>query len=165
MQPKPSCQQSTIRKVLVVGADTSACLPCASAMLVAKEASSHLMLRASLQGEHCCCPHSIRQETEAHRSHTSRKQHVLSCIWLFVIPWTVACQAPLSMEFSRQEYWSGVPFPSPGDRPNSGIEPRLLCLLHWQADSLPLNHLGSLATVEQTLYVECDDVLNIKHPL
>ena len=82
-----------------------------------------------------------------------------------MIPWTVACQAPLSMEFSRQEYWSGLPFPSPGDLPNPGIEPRLLCLLHWQADSLPLNHLGSLATVEQTLYVECDDVLNIKHPV
>ena len=39
------------------------------------------------------------------------------------IPWTVACQAPLSMRFSRQEYWSGLPFPSPGDLPNPGIEP------------------------------------------
>ena len=39
-------------------------------------------------------------------------------------PWTVAHQAPLSMEFSRQEYWSGLPFPSPGDLPNSGTEPR-----------------------------------------
>ena len=38
-------------------------------------------------------------------------------------PWTVACQAPLSLEFSRQEYWSGLPFPSPGDLPNLGIEP------------------------------------------
>ena len=41
-------------------------------------------------------------------------------------PWTVACQAPLPMEFSRQEYWSGVPFPSPGDLPNPGIEPASL---------------------------------------
>ena len=40
-----------------------------------------------------------------------------------VTPWTVACQAPLSMGFSRQEYWSGLPFPSPGDLPNPGIEP------------------------------------------
>ena len=40
-----------------------------------------------------------------------------------VTPWTVAYQAPLSMGFSRQEYWSGVPFPSPGDLPNPGIEP------------------------------------------
>ena len=48
-------------------------------------------------------------------------------------PWTVAYQAPQSMEFSRQEYWSGLPFPSPGDLPNSGIEPRSPAL---QADAL-----------------------------
>ena len=48
-------------------------------------------------------------------------------------PWTVAHQAPLSMELSRQEYWSGLPFPSPGDLPNPGIEPGSLAL---QADSL-----------------------------
>ena len=47
----------------------------------------------------------------------------LSHIQLFAIPWTVACQAPLSMGFPRQEYWSGLSFPSPGDLPNSGIEP------------------------------------------
>ena len=41
----------------------------------------------------------------------------------FVTPWTVACHAPLSMGFSRQEYWSGLPFPSPGDLPDPGIEP------------------------------------------
>ena len=50
------------------------------------------------------------------------------------IPWTVAHQAPLSMEFSRQEYWSGLPFPPPGDLPDPGIEPRSPAL---QADSLP----------------------------
>ena len=49
-------------------------------------------------------------------------------------PWTVACQAPLSMGFSRQEYWSGLPFPPPGDLPNPGTEPRFPAL---QADSLP----------------------------
>ena len=43
---------------------------------------------------------------------------------LFVAPWTVAHQAPLYVEFSRQEYWSGLPFPSPRDLPNPGIEPR-----------------------------------------
>ena len=47
----------------------------------------------------------------------------LSCVRLFVIPWTVAHQAPLSMGFSRQEYWSELPFPSPGDLPNPGVEP------------------------------------------
>ena len=46
--------------------------------------------------------------------------------------WTVACQAPLSMEFSRKEYWSGLPFPSPGDLHNPGME---LTSLAWQADS------------------------------
>ena len=46
-----------------------------------------------------------------------------SHVWLFAIPWTVAYQAPPSMEFSRQEYWSGVPFPSPGDLSNPGTEP------------------------------------------
>ena len=48
----------------------------------------------------------------------------LSCVQFFVTPWTVACQASLSMGFSRQEYWSGMPFPSPGDLPNPGIKPR-----------------------------------------
>ena len=48
----------------------------------------------------------------------------LSRVRLFATPWTVAHQAPPSMGFSRQEYWSGVPFPSPGDLPNPGIEPR-----------------------------------------
>ena len=49
-------------------------------------------------------------------------------------PWTVACQALLSMGFSRQKYWSRLPFPSPGDLPDPGIEPRSSAL---HADSLP----------------------------
>ena len=57
----------------------------------------------------------------------------LSCVRLFVIPWTVAHQAPPSMGFSRQEYWSGLPFPSPRDLPDPGIEPRSPAL--W-ADAL-----------------------------
>ena len=48
---------------------------------------------------------------------------LLSPVWLFVTPWTIAHQAPPSMGFSRQEYWSGLPFPSPGDLPDPGIEP------------------------------------------
>ena len=47
----------------------------------------------------------------------------LSRVRLFVAPWTVAYQTPLSMGFSRQEYWSGLPFPSPGDLPDPGIKP------------------------------------------
>ena len=56
------------------------------------------------------------------------------CVQLFVTPWTVAHQAPLSMGFSRQEYLSGLPFPSPDDLPYPGIQPRSPAL---QADSLP----------------------------
>ena len=55
--------------------------------------------------------------------------------------WTVAHQAPLSMEFSRQEYWSGLPHPSLGDLPDQGSNPCLLSLLLWQVDSLPLSQL------------------------
>ena len=57
----------------------------------------------------------------------------LSRVRLFVTPWTVAYQTPPSMGFSRQEYWSGLPFPPPGDLPNPGIEPRSLAL---QVDAL-----------------------------
>ena len=49
---------------------------------------------------------------------------LLSHVRLFATPWTVAYQAPLSMQFSRQDYWSGLPIPSPGDLPNPGIEVR-----------------------------------------
>ena len=52
----------------------------------------------------------------------------LSHVQLFVTPWTVAHQAPLSMGFSRQENWSGLPFPFPGDLPDPGIEPRFSCI-------------------------------------
>ena len=50
----------------------------------------------------------------------------LSCVQLFVAPWIVACQAPLFTEFSRQEYWSGLPFPPAGDLPHPGIKPAFL---------------------------------------
>ena len=60
-------------------------------------------------------------------------------------PMTVACQAPLSMEFSRQEYWSELSFPSLGDLPNPGSNLHLLRLLHWQADSLLLERRAPLA--------------------
>ena len=70
---------------------------------------------------------------------------VLSCfshVRLFAILWTTAHQAPLSKGFSRQEYWSGLPFPSSGDLPDPGIKPTSLCLLHWQVDPLPLTPPG-----------------------
>ena len=63
-----------------------------------------------------------------------KKVKSLSCVQLFVTPWTQAYQASPSMGFSRQEYWSGLPFPSPGDLPDPGIEPGSTAL---QADSFP----------------------------
>ena len=66
-------------------------------------------------------------------------QLLQSCIQLFVTLWTVAHQAPLSMRFSRKEYWSELLCSSPVDLPNRGIKLATLTrLLHWQADSLPL---------------------------
>ena len=68
---------------------------------------------------------------------------LLSCfsrVQLCATPWTVARQASLSMGFSRQEYWSGLPCPPPGDLPTPGIKPRSPAL---QVDSLPLSHQGS----------------------
>ena len=61
-----------------------------------------------------------------------------SCVQLFATPWTVACQAPLSMGFSRQKYWRGLPYPSPGDLPNPGIEPASLKYPALAEGSLPL---------------------------
>ena len=60
-----------------------------------------------------------------------------SCVQLFVTPRTVTYQAPLPMGFSKQEYWSGLPCPPPGDL-DPQIEPSSLCLLHKQVGSLPL---------------------------
>ena len=62
-----------------------------------------------------------------------KKVKSLSRVRLFAAPWTVAYQAPPSMGFSRQECWSGLPFPSPGDLPDPGIKPRSPAL---QADAL-----------------------------
>ena len=63
-----------------------------------------------------------------------KKVKSFSHVRLFATPWTVAYQAPLSMEFSRQEWWNGLLFPSPGDLPNPGIEPGSPAL---QANALP----------------------------
>ena len=63
---------------------------------------------------------------------------VLRHVRFFVTPWTVARQAPHSVGFSRQEYWSGLPFPTPGDLPTQGLKLCLWHLLRWQANSLSL---------------------------
>ena len=69
-------------------------------------------------------------------SHFSRVRH-------FETLWTVTCQAPLSLEFSRQEYWSGLPCTPPGDLTNPGTESAFPVAPGFQADSLPLGHRGS----------------------
>ena len=72
----------------------------------------------------------------------------LSHVRLFATPWTAAYQAPPSMGFPRQEYWSGLPFPSPGDLPNPGIEPRSPAL---EADALTSEPPGK-PKKEKSLY-------------
>ena len=76
---------------------------------------------------------------------------LLSSVWLFSTPWAVACQAPLSMGYSRQEYWSGLPFPSPGDLPDPFPHPSLhinVCSFDFSSEylsgSLLLNKIKNL---------------------
>ena len=75
---------------------------------------------------------------------------LLSRDQLFTTLWTVACQASLSMGFSRQEYWSGLPFPSPGDLPNPGIEPRSPTL---EADALTSEPPGKPLKIYEENYI------------
>ena len=83
------------------------------------------------------------------------KVKTLSCVQLFETPWTEAHQAPLSIRFSRQEYWSELPFPSPGDLPHPGIEPRSPAL---QADAGRHFNLGS--TRNPIIYIRSDQSLS-----
>ena len=69
-----------------------------------------------------------------------------SHVWLFATLWTVAHQTPLSVGFSRQEYWSGLPCSPLGILPDPGIEPASPVTPELQVDSLPLSHRGSLST-------------------
>ena len=73
----------------------------------------------------------------------------LSRVRLFATPWTVSHQASPSMGFSRQEYWSGLPFPSPGDLPDPGIEPTSLTL---EADALTSEPPGKIEWIKDLLY-------------
>ena len=73
-----------------------------------------------------------------------------SCVWLCVTPWTIAHQAPLSKGFSRQEYWSGLPFPTPGNLPDWGIEHSS----PTQAGSLPLAPPGKPYTMDMKRFIK-----------
>ena len=87
------------------------------------------------------CLRNISNQGASHHWNKSESLKVksLSRVRLFATPWRVAYQAPRSMGFSRQEYWSGLPFPSPGDLPNPVIEPGSPVL---QTDALPSEPLG-----------------------
>ena len=77
---------------------------------------------------------------------TSHREHALSHVQLLATPWTVAHQAPPSMGFPSQEYWSGLPLSSQGIFPSQGLNLHLLRLLHWWMDLLQLSYLGSPST-------------------
>ena len=95
------------------------------------------------QAEVAPCVSHLQFESER------KKVKSLSCVQLFATPWTAAYQAPLSMGFSRQEYWSGLPFPSPGHLPDPGIEPRS-----------PILQAGSNSVLHHCIFL-----LGLKHSL
>ena len=82
----------------------------------------------------------------------------VTCVRLFVTPWTAAHQAPQFMGFSGQEYCSGEPSPFPGDLSTQGSNPHLLCLLRRQADSLLPRHLGIMLGRNQILLVKRTEI-------
>ena len=86
----------------------------------------------------CACTHSVA---------------VLSHVQLFAALWTVALQAPLAMEFSRQEYWNGLPLPLPQVLPSPGIKTASPSSPVLQADSLPLSHQGSHIYIYVHIYI------------
>ena len=87
---------------------------------------------------------SLGQEDPLESYHSLSLSLVAKLHPTLATPWTVACQAPLSMGFSRQQYWSELPFPSPVDLPDPGIEPRSPA---FQADSLPAELWGKWVTI------------------
>ena len=98
--------------------------------------SAHFLVPSSKRQICLPSPHSSSPDSASFRCCCCLVSHVQ----LFVTAKAVARQAPLSMGFHRREYWSRLPFPSPGDLPDPGIEPAAPA---WQEDSLPLSHQGS----------------------
>ena len=85
-------------------------------------------------------------------------------VWFFVTPRTVARRAPLSVGFSRQEYWSGLPYPVSGDLLNPGIQPVSSASPALRVDSLPLSHRGSPKLVDAVLYLVTQSCLTLCDP-
>ena len=109
--------------LFTVSGSYSLVLLCSLPIVVASLVVKHGLYECGLQ---LCC-------------HISICKLLRVCAQLSETPWTVAHQVPLFMEFPRQEYWSGLPFPSPGDLPDAGIKPPYPAL---QADSLPSEPQG-----------------------
>ena len=105
-----------------------------------RETKSHLLTSCMCQA----LPKAYRQV----------KVNLLSRVRLFATPWTVAYQAPPSMGFSRQECWNGLPFPSPGDLPDPGIEPGSPAL---QADALPSETPGKPLQTGRCYWIHLKD--------
>ena len=101
-------------------------------------------------------PYSLYSQKER-----KRKAKSLSRVRLFETPWTVAYQAPPSMGFSRQEYWSGVPFPSPGDLPDPGIRPGCPAL---HADALPSEPPEKPLQPKMTYELTCSVGMELYYP-
>ena len=104
----------------------------------------------------------IIRENQNYRGVTSYRSEcicVCSVMSNSVTLWIIIHQARLFIGFSRQEYWSELPFAPPRDLPDQGLNLCLLCLLNWQADSLPLSHLRSppvrMATIKKSTNNKC----------
>ena len=95
-------------------------------------------------------PRNLHLEILIYKAPLRRKCSSLSCILPLATSWTMTRQSPLSMDFSRQEYWSGLPFPSPGRLPDPGIKPRSLAL---QVDSLPSEPSGKSHNMRLLLFL------------
>ena len=102
----------------------------------------------------CRLPSCLNMTASSSLSESEKwKPLLLSRVELFVTPWTVAHQFPLSVESSRQEFWSGLPVPSSGDLPNPGIKPGSLAL---PADSLPSEPRSELKTLMSFLFLQME---------
>ena len=114
-------------------------------ILLSHKREQNWLICRDMSGSRDCHTEWSKSEREKQISYLNTYMKVkvksLSRVRLFATPWTVTYQAPPSMEFSRQEYWSGLPFPSPGDLPDSGIKSRSPDL---QADALPSEPPGKL---------------------